>query len=82
MSTHELTLRRLEHRDPAPCLLCGVTVTWDGPAGPPPQVGDWHLEGDYGCEGSPLNDEEGTDGHYTREDFGAILRDQDEAAQP
>lgn len=51
------------------CLWCGETITdgseESGYTGPGP---DWMDDGDFGCGGSPLNDEEGTGGHQTLAD--------------
>lgn len=74
-------LRAMTYRDPACCLWCRRTVEWDPPAGPPPQIGDWHREGDYGCDESPSNNTEGTGGHMTLEDVKAIVADRDDAAE-
>ena len=74
-TTHEL--RRLIERDEVRCVYCQRYVTWDPPADPsdPQQVGDWHYDGDYGCDASPETDEEGTGGHLTVEDMIALVSD-------
>lgn len=63
-----------EKGDSAECLWCGEWVTdgseesgytGDGP--------DWMDDGDFGCSDSPLNTDEGTGGHQTREDVARAI---------
>jgi hypothetical protein len=70
-------LRRLEHRAPRPCLWCDEWLVWDPPADmdDPQQVGDWNVDGDYGCDAAPDTTEDGTGGHMTKEDVAAIVRE-------
>ena len=48
------------------CLFCDEVVA-DGreESGYTGLGTDWQADGDYGCDGNPLNDEEGTGGHWT-----------------
>lgn len=65
--------------DSAECLWCGEWVT-DGSeeSGYTGEGPDWMIEGDFGCIDSPLNCEEGTGGHQTREDVARELWDLNE----
>lgn len=54
------------HGGTADCVWCGEYVT-DGceVSGYTGMGYDWMDDGDFGCSGSPLNNEEGTGGHVS-----------------
>jgi len=54
------------------CLWCGE-VLQDGYLESGGISPDWEIDGDYGCEAHPLNDENGVWGHNTRAEVAAII---------
>ena len=57
------------------CLLCDRWVREDeDTAGVGPGRFDWSDDGDYGCDASPLSDEDASGGHLVGEQLPLILR--------
>ena len=68
----------LAGQDPGPCLFCDQYVESGRVlAGAPDSTSFqdpcWHVDGDFGCEASPLTDEEGTGDHIRPSDVRRLL---------
>ena len=83
LGTRELI--RLSERAERPCIWCGRFVEWYPPAdmNDPQQIGEWHTDGDFGCDPSPKTNDDGVGGHLVLEDVAGMLVDRErEQVQP